>query len=370
MKENYSYPDPSTIQAYLDGSLSPQEQRFLEEQALNDPFLADALDGLSMPGAMDLSSKIQKQHATNGTSTTSIWIALAAGAIIMTASATWWMSQDQTSQGMASVQPEEKNQSLMIEQEETSEEEKQISDAERTDSSFTFTTSVPTIKEAKVDVEEKWSVTAEVNQEDIPEKVLSELIVPEPLETTTSQDSEPNSAPDNSNLHRNEERIYHIETYKVVDYRNKRTAFEKPNPLSYTGGVDPSRENSTDEPALELPPRTVSVAYVDYLEECVQLFALEKYRKASRKMQTILEHYPDDANAQFYKGLAEYYLGNYDKSIALLTLSSQNPIVTFSQESQFYLAMSYHRNREQKKACDLMETIAIAKEFYAEPVYA
>ncbi|NQX93115.1 MAG: hypothetical protein HRT74_13505, partial [Flavobacteriales bacterium] len=366
MKKNNSYPDPSTIQAYLDGTLPPNEQRALEELALNDPFLADALEGLSMPGAMDLSAKIQNQHAQGPSTYGKLWTTLTIGAVLLIGAGIWWANQDQPIQAESTLQQEKNQPKIVIETEEeveTQEEQKQISDANRTDSSFTFTTSVPTAsKQVQEEVEEKWSVSTEVPMEEIPEEVFSDNPVPEPLETNSEITSN-NVDPSSNTLHKNEERIYHIETYKVVDYREKRTSIEKTNPLSYTGSVDASRENDSDQDAQELPPRTVSIAYVDYLEECMQLFALEKYRKASRKLQLILDHYPNDANAQFYKGLAEYYLGNYDKSIELLNSSSMNTIATFSQESEYYLAMSYHRNKQKEEACVLMESIAIANQF-------
>lgn len=42
-----SYPDNITIQQYLDGTLDPKQMHVLEKQALEDPFLAEALEGYS-----------------------------------------------------------------------------------------------------------------------------------------------------------------------------------------------------------------------------------------------------------------------------------------------------------------------------------
>lgn len=42
-----SYPDSATIQQYHDGLLDPEVMHQLEKQALEDPFLADALDGFA-----------------------------------------------------------------------------------------------------------------------------------------------------------------------------------------------------------------------------------------------------------------------------------------------------------------------------------
>ena len=51
MKNNW--PDNLTIQQYLDGSLDKKLMHELEKRALEDPFLADALDGFSQNPTAD-----------------------------------------------------------------------------------------------------------------------------------------------------------------------------------------------------------------------------------------------------------------------------------------------------------------------------
>jgi hypothetical protein len=47
-KYNTTY-SAADIEKYLKGELSPREMHDLENAALEDPFLADALDGMSSP---------------------------------------------------------------------------------------------------------------------------------------------------------------------------------------------------------------------------------------------------------------------------------------------------------------------------------
>lgn len=62
MKTNY--PDRLTIQQYLEGKLGPEAAHELEKQALEDPFLWDALDGYSVyrDSAADLSILQRQLH--------------------------------------------------------------------------------------------------------------------------------------------------------------------------------------------------------------------------------------------------------------------------------------------------------------------
>ncbi|MEY3398832.1 MAG: hypothetical protein RL220_1426, partial [Bacteroidota bacterium] len=41
----YRYPDTEEIKSYVDGTLNPERAHEIEALALDDPFLADALDG-------------------------------------------------------------------------------------------------------------------------------------------------------------------------------------------------------------------------------------------------------------------------------------------------------------------------------------
>ncbi len=60
--------DQDDISRYLDGSLSPEERHALEKRALDDPFLADALEGAEAHSrnfsadVNELSARIQRKQ--------------------------------------------------------------------------------------------------------------------------------------------------------------------------------------------------------------------------------------------------------------------------------------------------------------------
>ena len=136
--------------------------------------------------------------------------------------------------------------------------------------------------------------------------------------------------------------------------------------LSYHRGLaaDHENHNSNNEPLIEQTKEQVS--YVDYLEEAMIIFAKEKYRKANKMFELVLDHYPEDANALFYSGLCNYYLGNYEKSETLFSTPISDQINTFEQESEFYLALTYCRSKQKEKACTLLSNIISRGDFYAE----
>lgn len=133
--------------------------------------------------------------------------------------------------------------------------------------------------------------------------------------------------------------------------------------LSYHRGLAAGHENhnSNNEPLIEQTKEQVS--YVNYLEEAMIIFAKEKYRKANKMFELVLDHYPEDANAHFYSGFCNYYLGNYEKSETLFLTPISDQINTFEQESEFYLALTYRRSKQKEKACTLLSNIISRGDF-------
>ena len=97
-----------TIRNYLEGTLSPQESHDLEKRALDDPFLADAIDGYrltSIPAEHELSilqrrleeriALQQEKKSVLNFSWQRLSIAAAAGLMFLTAGILFWMNHFQ-----------------------------------------------------------------------------------------------------------------------------------------------------------------------------------------------------------------------------------------------------------------------------------
>jgi len=98
----------------------------------------------------------------------------------------------------------------------------------------------------------------------------------------------------------------------------------------------------------------------------MELFALARYKKAMKRFNTILEHFPSDANGLFYGGICARELNRHETSITYLRSSAELMIVTFKAESEFYLAKELLEIKEDNEACELLEKIQNDQGFYAE----
>ncbi len=91
-------PDISLIRKYLNGELDARAMHELERQALDDPFLADALDGYAQaakdqqPVLNDLQSRLQ-QRITPEKKRVVLWprLAVAASVLIFLSVGAWWL---------------------------------------------------------------------------------------------------------------------------------------------------------------------------------------------------------------------------------------------------------------------------------------
>lgn len=111
MKTNY--PDSLTIQQYLEGKLDPEVMHQLEKQALDDPFLWDALEGYAthIKAAHDLSILQRQLHERivhfqeNKKVFDLTWqrlsIAAAAAVLFITAGILFWMNSPRPSEQLA-----------------------------------------------------------------------------------------------------------------------------------------------------------------------------------------------------------------------------------------------------------------------------
>lgn len=101
------------IENYLAGKLTPAEMHALEKRALDDPFLADALEGAALIDATDFSKDIAElnQRITKQKSSSWLWpmrIAAAVALVAVSMIAVWLFLQQDQEQTLA-LQPETSN---------------------------------------------------------------------------------------------------------------------------------------------------------------------------------------------------------------------------------------------------------------------
>src|SRR5687767_7487477 len=95
------------IEKYLNGELTPAERHALEKKALNDPFLADALEGAEQIKSADFAKDVaQLNERIVGKKTISVWMwtaRIAAGLafILVSTFILWSVMETEPSQDLA-----------------------------------------------------------------------------------------------------------------------------------------------------------------------------------------------------------------------------------------------------------------------------
>ena len=329
------------IRKYVEGKATPEEQHLLEMRALEDPMLQDALEGYeAFPDALS---------ATNGASPkglSKLWLIVPVALLV----AVVWFVQDKPTSPTASKKApvptpvfEEKTPT------------KAVIESHTTDSSVSIM--VIETPEAK-DLPDPSKTDAFVFRIEAPAPVAPQ----KPTPITTEDDEEIKS------IRRMGAPIYHVYDYKLVDYRKIRIAYW--DALDPVMGGTPASADGSDDRGNDLEPKTKRVAYVDFLQETMELFAEGKYPKSIDGFQEILKHFPDDANALFYGGLSALYTDQPEVALDLFTQSSNLMIATFSQESSFYAAQAAYEAGELEKAKAIWTRIASQDGFYKDQAKA
>jgi tetratricopeptide (TPR) repeat protein len=305
------------ISRYTSNNMTREERYAFEEEMLENEALADAVEGAALLNHAPTSLKRIRFKST----LRFLWLL----GLIVVLALTAYLLQDKTEAVGGSVQTVAS--SLDVERSIVLEEQSN-------DSVLSF------------------AVLPEENIENIHERWRSHEFV-EPMEPR-----------DPSQLHAATERkikrafghdaIYHINHYKVVDYRQSRQSFAD----------DLVQGLPADNKAAVIPDRP-RVTYVDFLKETMGFFAAGDYMQATEGFEAILRFFPDDVNAQFYGGLSAYYQGDYREAVELLSQSRSNLHLTFYEEAEYYRAVSLVRYQKED-GCEALQKIASMDGFYAE----
>ncbi len=356
MNKYTSHIDPSQEEAilrkYISGEANGNEAHWLENRALSDPFLAEAIEGFeSNPASANKVDRLRKRiDQQTRTSNGSWW--LVPGIIMVTTILIWVMLGSEPNALTETKQVAQKNTT----EKSIQAEEPVVVERKMTDSSMTFT-----VKEAP-----KTSNVQTPVIEELKEEYMRKTPAPEPIQTDVpvSVDSPSQSADEREPMLMGAP-IYHVLDFKMVDYTGIRVTNSWKIQFTPDLGTPASIQSKDDKTVIILSD-TKDVAYVDYLEETMELFALARYKKAMKRFNTILEHFPSDANGLFYGGICARELNRHETSITYLRSSAELMIVTFKAESEFYLAKELLEIKEDNEACELLEKIQNDQGFYAE----
>ncbi|HIP35364.1 MAG TPA: hypothetical protein EYG85_00740 [Crocinitomix sp.] len=349
------------IEKYVLGKLSAKEKHALELQALEDPFLQDAIDGyIANPKTLHYFKQHKTKFKTNKVfksylTVFGILFFLIGGALYLN------------------------NQSL---QNKTSVDKKIV------DNTFKKHAKINTQKEFEIipqaiDTLIALPIEEQINQTEI--SLLQNNKKSFEKQQSDAQKNDFNTPPAhidlidvNDDLDEDEEIINPItvETIKiypfvyfydlsVVDYtkyENRTKTIEK---VTYTlSGTEAMFENQNSKQTSELVEKKLIVPYMNYLEETMYYFSKGKYKNALKRFEIIKQQYTNDLNALFYGGLSNFNLARFNKALNDFTKIidlNNNP---FYEDALWYRAKTYHKLNQNNKALQDLETLVLVSKYY------
>lgn len=176
----------------------------------------------------------------------------------------------------------------------------------------------------------------------------------------------PHNNSNNESLNYGQAKEFYMLDFKLVDYRAYRDKPIKETRFEVSGTPAYMENNSDEREEAMFEEKEVEITYVDYLEEALNYFQNEKYKKALQHFNTILEHYEDDVNANFYAGLSVYNLESYSQAEAYFKKAYSLQYGNFKEEANWFEALSLLKLNEKSKAKKLLQQIVAGNGFYAE----
>jgi tetratricopeptide (TPR) repeat protein len=158
----------------------------------------------------------------------------------------------------------------------------------------------------------------------------------------------------------------YIRDFKVIDYSSLDIKIKHKLNHEYSG-TKPVFENKQGKYESADPQLLIiEVEYDDYFEYIFTLIDRQEYKQALKAVKKVEDAHPNDMNVAFYKGFLYYNERNYDKAIASFKRVMGVNEMTFFDESQWYLALSYEEQGNAVGARAVFEEIVETGGFYAD----
>ena len=153
----------------------------------------------------------------------------------------------------------------------------------------------------------------------------------------------------------------------VVDYRRYENREKSIKKTIYTfSGVSADKESENSINHNQMTEKIVEVTYMEYIEESMWYFSKAKYRNALKRFDVIAGQYKNDLNALFYGGLSNYNLGRFDFALRNFTSITALGGTPFYEDALWYKAKTEIKLGNLNAAKYDLQEIIIEDGFYAE----
>jgi tetratricopeptide (TPR) repeat protein len=106
--------------------------------------------------------------------------------------------------------------------------------------------------------------------------------------------------------------------------------------------------------------------YLPFMEHALLHFRKGAHKQCLAELELLLEQHPDDVNAIFYSGLCDHAMGRYDRALRFFSQAMSHAIDVFLEEATWYHALSLEGAGRDDEAAVQFEKIRAKGGFYAE----
>ncbi len=356
-KTNYT----ERIQLYFSGKLSDQEKFELEKEALDDPFLQDAMDGFS---ANQDAIAYFDSHLKRKNNRWKSYFGLGVVTVLVIA-----LLIVNYQKNDPPVQNTESTNELISEQPETTEQPIVQKEIEM----------IPDSIEKLHVIDQKDRIVSQVlasdfssnevypdnpQQEPIDENILINI------DTLDIEEHEPEMIVNNNSTTKDYPYVYYYDL-AVVDYRRYENRTKTISKITYElSGLSAANESEEKKNETHMVEKVVKISYMDYLEETIYYFSKDKYKSALKRLNVISKQYNNDLNAFFYGGLCYYNLGDFETALSKFNLITKLGDVPFKEEASWYKVKTLLKLNQVEEAKKLLTDIIAYKGFYADEAMA
>lgn len=337
------------LRAYVEGRLDPAQAHAVEQAMEADPLLADAMEGMQLPGALAAMGTLQHGRPGAGAANSTWYTALAVVGVVLMAGA--WLvissllDQDRqltrTVPTTQEVSPQSGTAPLPLQAEEI------IAAVEQAE----------TLRIGHAAGERHTEVVAK-REVVVREQALERLPSSTPPIGTMpdARDRAPRRGGGNSL------QLHFLHGLKLV--HPSELYPREPQVEMEAQGVS-ARYADLQEQQLA-NKRPVMMQYLHFMDKALESFVRNDHKNCLEDLRFLLAQYPNDVNALFYGGLCSYNLGLYSRARDLLHRASTHPIAVFDEEATWYHALTLERMGETEAAQEAFGRIAAQGGFYAE----
>lgn len=157
---------------------------------------------------------------------------------------------------------------------------------------------------------------------------------------------------------RSNHRYAYIGDFKVVDYGFVKREGKKNLFIESNKNRDDFELSNYETDEVE------KLTYNSFLEQSLVKIKTKKYFEAIDNLNIILENYPDDENAMFYKGFCYYEVNRNKQSMRYFDVVLKSKINTFHEEAKWYKGLILKREKEYAVAQKILEEIVNDNGYY------